>query len=153
MSHHVKWCRRRKACLILIGGIPACSNQLAILFGEGRCCPTVIVKFGREDVIETDTCRKFLHTKLLQAERIAEVDIGGKMSVEYHTDIDGFAIVIERLITLEACVRQILIAYILTLDAGIYTFILEVEDIVEDEVWRERQRLVIHGRGRGGRVR
>ena len=140
MCHRIEWCRGSKSCLILVGGVPARSNQPAILLREGRCCPTVIVEFGREDVVETDASGELLHAQLLQTERIAEVDIGGKVSVEHHADIDGSAIVVECLIALEACVRQILIAHILALDAGLHSFILEVEDIVEDEVRRERQR-------------
>ena len=92
MCHRIEWCRGCETCLILVGCIPARSYQLAILLREGWCCPTVIVEFGREDVVETDASGELFHAQLLQTERIAEVDIGGKVSVEHHADINGSAI-------------------------------------------------------------
>ena len=64
------------------------------------------------------------------------------MAVEHHAHVDGLAVVVERLITLEPCVRQILVAYVLALHAGLHAAIVEGQDVVQDEVGRERQRCV-----------
>ena len=61
------------------------------------------------------------------------------MGVEYHAHVCRLTLIVECLIALEACVRQILITDVLTLHAGLQTTIVEGEDIVEDHVWRERQ--------------
>ena len=75
MRHHVKRSRGSETCVILIGGVPASSHHFPILIDKGRSSPAIVVKLGRENVIECHTESYILHAQLLQCKRIAEVDI------------------------------------------------------------------------------
>jgi len=138
MCHHIKRSRGCETSLILIGGVPARSHHLSVLLVESRRCPAVVVVLGREDVVERDAEGQILHAQLLRLEGIAQIDIGVEVSVEHHAYIRCLAIVVEGLIALETCVRQILLPHVLTLDAGSQSTIVEGEDIIEDGTGRER---------------
>ena len=62
------------------------------------------------------------------------------MAVKHHADIDGLSVVVECLVAFESCIRQILITYILAVDACLQTLVIESVDVVEYHIWRERQR-------------
>ena len=142
VSHEVKRCRRGEASLILVGGSVACSHYLTALHRIGRRSPSVVVVFRREEIIEGDTCCHILQTQLRQLEVVRQVHIRCEVSVEHHANIYGVAVIVQCLVVLEACVRDILLAHILTLDAGIEALILKGEDVVGNPVGREGQRLV-----------
>ena len=64
------------------------------------------------------------------------------MPVEHHAHVHGLAVVVECLVALEAGVRQVLLADILALGAGAEASVTEAEDVVDNPVGREGQRLV-----------
>lgn len=142
MRHHIKRSRRSKSGLILVVSFPARSDDLSVLHFEGRCCPTVVVVLGREDVVERHADAGILQSELRQTEIVREIDIGGEVAVEHHADIHGSVVVVERGVVPETGVGHVLFADVAALHGGLEAIVAEGQDVVQQEVGRESQGLV-----------
>ena len=123
-------------------GIPACSHDLAVLHVEGGSSPAVVVELSREEVVERHSDSGILQSELGQTEVVRQVEIGGEVAVEHHAHIYGLVVVVECLIALKTCVGHVLLTDVAALYRSLKTTIVEGQDIVQQEVGRESQRLV-----------
>ena len=122
MSHPVERSGRSEASLIEV--INAVSCQFAVFHSVVWCCPSVVVVFLVEDIIECHTYGGILETDGVEFEIVCEVDICGEEILEHHAYVSVHAsILVVVYIVLEVCIGEILLAHVSAADGGAGTFV------------------------------